>query len=624
MQDQELAPLARRYGELARRDPRAYRWRIIGLTALGYGYIVGALVVLVGVNGVLAILLLQLHALGVAAKLLVLQAAAAWVVLRSLWVRVRPEDGIEVTRAQAPALFAMLDQVRAGIHSRPVHRVLVTDELNAALGQYPRLGVFGWWRNHLLLGFPLRRALSPEEARAVIAHELAHLSREHARSGLWAYRVRLTWRRLHHAFTHGGQHGAWLFRGFSGWYVPRLEAATLAMSRAHEFEADELAVRVAGADAAARALTRLEVLSRHAQEVAWPGFVAQSDHHPQPTSGWMTALCGALATAQLAPGTLEPLPDEEDDIHDTHPPLGARLRAIGVTQPPPEAFQPAPHDAASELLGPLAGTLQAEFDRRWLAVSAAEWNRRHNESQAEMRRLAELDASAAAGILAPREALQRAYLVSAWRDAGEARQLFAELAGVLPEARAALGQSLLESGDEAGIAHLERAAEEDVSMAFMAAVHITAFLKREGRTEEAAQYQRRLQAEAEEDALADAERAHVDPSIAVQPHTLEPAQVAELAAAAAGEPLVRRARLVRRVVRHRPQIPVHILVLELNRWRYTSASRRQRAIDRVVGQIHGVDGIGVVTSTQENLGKKAAAIPRSLIFDRATTPVPAA
>jgi hypothetical protein len=41
------------------------------------------------------------------------------------------------------------------------HRVLVVDEVNAAVVQRPAFGLVGWPRNHLLLGLPLLEALSP-------------------------------------------------------------------------------------------------------------------------------------------------------------------------------------------------------------------------------------------------------------------------------------------------------------------------------------------------------------------------------------------------------------------------------------------------------------------------------
>lgn len=58
--------------------------------------------------------------------------------------------------------------------------------------QHARLGVLGWHVNYLILGLPLMQAVSPEQFRAIVAHELGHLSRNHSRFAGWIYRVRLT------------------------------------------------------------------------------------------------------------------------------------------------------------------------------------------------------------------------------------------------------------------------------------------------------------------------------------------------------------------------------------------------------------------------------------------------
>jgi Zn-dependent protease with chaperone function len=67
--------------------------------------------------------------------------------------------------------------------------------MNAGVQQVPRFGIFGS-RNFLVLGLPLLQAVTPTELRAVVAHELAHLSRSHGRVNVWLYRIRATWGQL--------------------------------------------------------------------------------------------------------------------------------------------------------------------------------------------------------------------------------------------------------------------------------------------------------------------------------------------------------------------------------------------------------------------------------------------
>ena len=73
-------------------------------------------------------------------------------VLRSSWVKIEPPAGIEITASQAPELFATINELRSKLGAPRFDHVLITDELNAAILQLPRLGIFGWPRNYLMIG----------------------------------------------------------------------------------------------------------------------------------------------------------------------------------------------------------------------------------------------------------------------------------------------------------------------------------------------------------------------------------------------------------------------------------------------------------------------------------------
>src|SRR5262249_32090144 len=114
-------------------------------------------------------------------------------VLKNLLIKIPETDGGVVDRAQAPGPFSMLDELGARLNCKPFYRVQLTFKQNAGVAQIPRLGVLGWSRSYLLLGLPLLDGCSREEIRAVLAHEFAHLSRNHGRFFHWIYRLRKSW-----------------------------------------------------------------------------------------------------------------------------------------------------------------------------------------------------------------------------------------------------------------------------------------------------------------------------------------------------------------------------------------------------------------------------------------------
>ena len=80
----------------------------------------------------------------------------------------RPKNGV-ITRAEAPTLYAFVDEIAASLRTASAHTIAITSDFNASWA------VVGIRRQRVLtLGLPLLSVLEPQEQTAVIAHELAH------------------------------------------------------------------------------------------------------------------------------------------------------------------------------------------------------------------------------------------------------------------------------------------------------------------------------------------------------------------------------------------------------------------------------------------------------------------
>src|SRR5206468_7453099 len=176
-----------------------------------------------------------------------------------------------LVRANAPQVFALVDDLCRELQTPRFHDIVLTDDFNAAVSQQPRLGPFGWYRNYLLLGLPLMQTLSPEEFRAALAHELGHLSRQHGRFGSWIYRIRVMWLRLG-AQPQGG-HGGLATQWFLTRWAPYFNAYTLVLARRQEYDADQFAAQLAGKNVLARGLARMEVMGSYLQQRWWPAVL---------------------------------------------------------------------------------------------------------------------------------------------------------------------------------------------------------------------------------------------------------------------------------------------------------------------------------------------------------------
>lgn len=263
--------------------PKAYRCKVAALALLGYLVLFGLLALLVGLLAGCVWLIIISHSAIIfllKSKLIIALPILIWVILKSLWVSLPAPAGYELKRKEFPALFADIEQLCRQLDTAKIHQVILTDEFNAAITQISRLGVLGWHKNILILGLPLLLALSPEQARAALAHELGHLSGNHSRFNAWIYRVRKTWYQVAWAFEESGSS----FVGkFFNWYAPYFNAYSFALARANEYEADAISAKLTSADALAQCLVAVSIYADLQVNHYWQPFIDsgnQQDIYP--------------------------------------------------------------------------------------------------------------------------------------------------------------------------------------------------------------------------------------------------------------------------------------------------------------------------------------------------------
>src|SRR5436309_10423008 len=178
MQFEAYRDLIQRLEAEAARDPRRYALRVGLFGVLGYAYLVAVF----GALCAIVILGPRLRHGGswlVVSPGLVLIPVAVVLVLRVLIVRMGTPRGVPLVRERVPALFSMIDEVARALHAPRPDRVLLTPDYNCTALQRPRLGIFGWPENVLMIGLPMLETLSRSRFRAILAHELGHLAADH-------------------------------------------------------------------------------------------------------------------------------------------------------------------------------------------------------------------------------------------------------------------------------------------------------------------------------------------------------------------------------------------------------------------------------------------------------------
>jgi Zn-dependent protease with chaperone function len=561
--------LVRRLDGLAKENPSGYRLRVGLLAALGYVYILGTLVVLAAAGVMVVLAATKSHAF-ILGKFLIPLGALALLILRALWVKIPPPEGIPLDRSTAAALWRLVDEVRVRVDGPRVDELLLNGELNARVAQIPRLGPVGWERNYLVVGLPLMQALTPDEFKAVVAHEFGHLSKRHGRFGSFIYRIRETWDRLLGTLDADRHWGRILFRRFFGWYAPYFSAYSFALVRAHEYEADQASAEAAGSRAAATALAALTVADRYLASSYWPGVFALTHSERRPPSAAFSGMAVGLAEARTGEQRVDWLRKalrEPAGTADTHPSLSERLTELGVV--PPESIIAAQNGAgetaAQRFLEGAEAGLAERLDEEWRQAVAQLWEEEHQETLEAEQNLAELERRSEQETQSSEELAERVYLTARLREPEQSIPLLEELLARKPDESAAhciLGSLLLDRGDDRGLGHLDRAMEAEPNTVFVACERAYLYLKEHQRDEEAESYRRRAQERADMLESGHSERMDVSPRGPFEPHALPPEEVERLRDALSRFKKIKRAYLVRKRMRHLDdEFPLHMVFL---------------------------------------------------------------
>jgi Zn-dependent protease with chaperone function len=584
----EFDALVDRLEQQAVRHPGRYRSKVLGLALLANAYLGGVLLILTSLLIALIASIAVLKAL--ALKLIFVVGVFLWMVLKALWVKVEPPAGIALKPAQAPALFAMIENLRQSLGAPRFHDVLMTDEFNAGVVQTPRLGIFGWHRNTLLIGLPLMKSLSVEQFKAVLAHEFGHLAKGHGRVSNWLYRQRLRWSRLAEVLESNRSKGGFLFRPFLNRFAPYFNAYSFPLARANEYEADATAVRLTSARAAAEALTGVNVGGAYLQDRYWPHIHRQADRHPQP--GFMPYAEMPCFAAQADEASVQQWLDQalarETTSDDTHPALRERLRAIGE---PARLAPPAPGAAADTLLGPALAGMAERLDRAWQDGIRPAWEDRYREAQAARERFAELDRRHIEGEQLPaQDAYEYAILTeTVGEDTTLALERLRALHAAEPEDAAvclSLGARLLEAEDDAGAALVEQAARLDDELMLRCGQLLRDYHWRHGREQMARDWHEKVMLHADRLDAAARERDEVNVKDTFLPHGLDPGVLEDLQRQLRMVPGLVRAYLIRKQVVHFPDRPCYVLGFKvtgpLGLHRRSKANRVLQAIQQTV------------------------------------------
>ena len=630
--EDEISRLVREAEEHAKRDYAGYRRGVLWFAVLGYLYIVFVpLVLLLLMAGLVLLIYVSRHLYGIELQAMLGLAIALFAYLRALWVPFPPPTGVKLERGDYPELFNLVDELCHKLNIK-VDYVMADDQFNAMVVQRPRLGLFGWYENYVVLGLPLMQALPPAHFRSVLAHEMGHVSGNHGKSSSFIYNQRVRLVQLLIAMHQHSQIALVMLARFYDWYYPRFSSSSLVIAREHEKQADRQSAEVTNGETSGEALI-LTSIKGAAYEKYWTSIVDKIRQVETPPDLIYFDIGEKLAAApedrkkgiEIIDDALKQVTNDED----THPALSDRLRIVGFPEQRIVAealFDTLPlanekgGSAAEIYFGRKLPSLIQHFSDEWKKTSETAWKTTHRQLVEEEAQLLELTKKAETEELSVPDMVKMATLVGSRDGMEKALPYFEKVLEKDPnegQTRYAIGSHYLETKDERGAEILLTLAKEKSQYGLVACSLLQEHYQKYNLKEELKaiegiwqEYQIVLE-------LAAKERQSLDQNDQFGPHDLTPVNVEIIVEQLQKHKNIKEAYLYCKVMKHLPDQGFYILAVVPK----SSISIGIQASNEVIEQRLRTDiqlpctsAIYVVNSDLKWMKDKGALVPGSLIY----------
>lgn len=292
-------------------------------------------------------------------------------------IRLEEPQGYALRPTDFPELFTLLNDISQCIHAPKIDQVILTSELDVTIIQTPKLGLWDWSHNTLVVGLELLLILSPRQANALLIHTLGHYSKQYHGFDNWIYQSRNNWQRLLNTLDRTNGLAPRLLRCFFNWYLPKFNDYSAAIMQTSEYEVDALTAKMVQCDTVAMALINHWVVAPYVDETYWTTFFQQADYLPEPPSSWGNLryyLERNLSIRSNLQRRLQQRLLEQSDESDTNPSLINRLTALNASMELPGYSI---ISAAEIWLDTKYHDVIHDFDQMWSAINAKRWIERY-------------------------------------------------------------------------------------------------------------------------------------------------------------------------------------------------------------------------------------------------------
>lgn len=531
--------------------------------------------------------------------------------------KVPAPEGLEITADEAPELFQLIGSVTSEVGSPRIDNVKLDNSLNAYIAEIPRWGALGPYKRYLVLGVPLLLVLSVDEFKAVLAHEVAHLSNAHGKTAFRIHRAADVWQSIAEQFKKSGRERDRFVWPFLVRYIPALRGEAYAHSRENEFVADSVAARIAGPKAAASGLLKLPLYDSYLDKAFWRGVFQQIKSSERPPDGVfleMEAFCEAPLQVEKPKEVLDRLMTVRSIASSTHPSYAERLAHMGVEPEWPAHAKP---NALRALLRESGSELLQRASAWWADATAEMWSVMRQALEEAESKLRSLEEKAASGAdLSLDEAVESALLLERVEGVERGFEAFRALHADHPDDVAVLfhtGRLLIQTGDLEGEELLVKVVEKDPQTIPECCAILYSHYRSKGDLEQAHGYYQYAVSFMTTNEQVREERTSIRLSHEFRAHDLRLEDVERIRTALEEKGYVRRAYIITKQLEFSAAFPLYLVAVKLKAF---SRSKRVKLVGELaqIGLMPWDYYVVPIYGRNRELEYKAAVLPGARVL----------
>lgn len=353
------------------------KWKLITFILAGFGFHITCLLASISLS--IAAVFLVIH-YPYFIKFLFIPVGLAFTFLITLFVKTPESEGIVINKKLYPAFDQLLEELGRSIGTKKIHEIRIDNSYNAGVCESGFLLLPFMGKRTLDIGLELLLSVTKDEFKAILAHELSHISKKHAIFNNFMYRNRKRMTSLINAFSKKETSNPLV--KILIWYIKKFNTYAFAYSRKNEFEADNNAAIHTNNKSMGNGLVRTAFMRYYVDEFFWDEILLKSNDLIMPTvkpyhllKEWVKKPIDKEFFKKIISYRMHDTQNE----NDTHPPLNERLKALNYEYE--YSLDRIEISAGEYYFNDRLDKILEAYNRKWQAFVISTWKKEYEERQ---------------------------------------------------------------------------------------------------------------------------------------------------------------------------------------------------------------------------------------------------